>query len=302
MAVKERFSGCLAGLAVGDAVGTAVEFSPRGSFPALKDMTGGGPFGLEPGQWTDDTSMALCLAASLIEKGGFDPADQMDRYCRWQKEGYLSSTGWCFDIGNATRSALHRYQQTGNPYSGSSDPGSAGNGSIMRLAPIPMFFFQNLESVEFYAADSSRTTHAAVECIDACRLYSRITWRALKGMSKAEVLLGDQAGFEVAPKVLEIARGEYIQKAESQIRGSGYVVESLEAALWCFYHTETFQDAILKAANLGDDADTTAAVCGQTAGAFYGESGIPNRWMVRLAWRDFIRSLAEQMYLRIQHV
>jgi len=172
----------------------------------------------------------------------------------------------------------------------------------MRLAPIPMFFFQNLKSVEFFAAESSRTTHATVECVDACRLYSRITWRALMGMSKEDVLLGDQAGFVAAPKILEIARGEYIKKAESQIRGSGYVVESLEAALWCFYHTETFQDAILAAANLGDDADTTAAVCGQAAGAFYGESGIPSRWMERLALREVIRSLAEQMYLRDQHV
>lgn len=257
---------------------------------------------MEPGQWTDDTSMALCLASSLVEKDGFDPADQMDRYCRWHEEGYLSSNGRCFDIGNATRSSLQRYQQTGNPYSGSSDPGSAGNGSIMRLAPIPMFFFQTLKSVELYAAESSWTTHAAVECIDACRLYSRITWRALMGMSKEEVLLGDHAGFEAAPKILEIARGEYIKKAESQIRGSGYVVESLEAALWCFCHTETFQDAILAAANLGEDADTTAAVCGQVAGAFYGESGIPTRWMERLALREVIRSLAEQMYLRDQHV
>ena len=246
--------------------------------------------------------MALCLATSLVEMGGFDPTDQMDRYCRWLKEGYLSSNGRCFDIGNATHASLQRYQKTGNPYSGSSDPGSAGNGSIMRLAPIPMFFFQDLKALEFYAAESSRTTHAAVECIDACRLYSRITWRALKGMSKEETLLGDRDGFDAVPKILGIARGEYITKAESQIRGSGYVVESLEAALWCFYHTTTFQEAILAAVNLGDDADTTAAVCGQVAGAFYGETGIPARWMERLALREVICGLAEQMYLRVQHV
>jgi ADP-ribosyl-[dinitrogen reductase] hydrolase len=128
-------------LAVGDAVGTTVEFQERGSFPPVTDMVGGGPFSLKAGFWTDDTSMALCLATSLIEKGGFDPKDQMDRYCRWWKEGYLSSTGHCFDIGNTVRSALQSYLETGNPLSGSTHPGASGNGSLMRLAPIPMFFF-----------------------------------------------------------------------------------------------------------------------------------------------------------------
>src|SRR5688500_5205401 len=107
------FRGCLLGLAVGDAVGTTVEFMPRGSFPPVTDMVGGGPFGLQPGQWTDDTSMALCLATSLIAKKGFDANDQMDRYWRWYREGYLSSTGKCFDIGNTVRDALERYHHTG---------------------------------------------------------------------------------------------------------------------------------------------------------------------------------------------
>ena len=106
----DRFRGCLLGLAVGDAVGTTVEFAPRGSFLPLTDMTGGGPFQLEPGQWTDDTSMALCLATSLIEQRGFDPVDQMNRYCNWLEFGYLSSNGFCFDIGNTVSAALSRYR------------------------------------------------------------------------------------------------------------------------------------------------------------------------------------------------
>jgi ADP-ribosyl-[dinitrogen reductase] hydrolase len=126
--VLDRYQGTLLGLACGDAVGTTVEFCPRGSFSPVTDMTGGGPFGLEAGQWTDDTSMALCLAESLLEKDAFDPLDQMGRYLNWWRWGYLSSTGRCFDIGMTVRSALARYESTGEPYSGSSDPQSAGNG------------------------------------------------------------------------------------------------------------------------------------------------------------------------------
>jgi ADP-ribosyl-[dinitrogen reductase] hydrolase len=140
MEAIDRYLGSLLGLAAADAVGTTLEFMAPGSFEAIDDMVGGGPFDLHAGQWTDDTSMALCLAESLVEKKGFDAADQMDRYLHWYRDGYLSSTGVCFDIGNTVRSALHRYQESGNPFSGPTDPYSAGNGSIMRLAPIPMFY------------------------------------------------------------------------------------------------------------------------------------------------------------------
>ncbi len=163
MTSPERFRGCLLGLAAGDAVGTTVEFQARGTFTPLSDMVGGGPFGLTPGQWTDDTSMALCLATSLTEMGGFDARDQMLRYCRWRDDGYLSSTGQCFDIGNTVAAALRRFEATADPFSGSQDPQSAGNGSIMRLAPIPMFYFPDEDAAASYAAESSRTTHAASE-------------------------------------------------------------------------------------------------------------------------------------------
>jgi len=296
MDLKERFRGCLLGLAVGDAVGTTVEFRPRGSFEPVTDMVGGGPFNLQPGQWTDDTSMALCLATSLVECGGFDPRDQMERYCRWAETGYLSSTGRCFDIGGTVASALRRYRQTGDPFAGSSDPFSAGNGSLMRLAPIPMFFFPDVEAAEYFAAESSRTTHGAAECLDACRLLARILCRALSGRPKQEVVLGDRQTFRGAEKIVAIARGAYLEKSESDIRSSGYVVETLEAALWCFVHTGSFKEAILKAANLGDDADTTAAVCGQVAGAYYGVHHIPAAWLDRLAFRREITELADRLY------
>lgn len=297
---RERFRGCLLGLACGDAVGTTVEFCPRNSFLPVADMVGGGPFHLNPGEWTDDTSMALCLASSLVERECFDPHDQMARYCRWAEEGYLSSTGRCFDIGGTVSSALAQFRKTGNPYAGSTDPMSAGNGCIMRLAPVPMFFYPDEQAVIHFSGESSRTTHGTVECISACMLLGCMIFKALAGRSKEEILLGGQ--FQGAPdhslekSIQDIARGEYRRKTESDISASGYVVESLEAALWCFLNTDNFRDAILKAVNLGQDADTTAAVCGQISGAFYGEAGIPIDWRQRLAKRDLITSLADQLY------
>jgi len=291
----DRFRGCLLGLAAGDAVGTAVEFSPRGTFSPVTDLVGGGPFGLKAGQWTDDTSMAMCLAASLVEKGGFDAHDQMDRYDRWAKEGYMSSTGTCFDVGTTVAMALRSYRQSGDPWAGTSDPKSAGNGAIMRLAPIPMFFYPDLDKVERMAADSSRTTHGCAESVDACRLLARILCRLLAGTSKDPALFVDATSFQGSEKIAAIACGAYRSKREAEVRGTGYVADSLEAALWCFYQTDTFEKAILSAANLGDDADTTAAVCGQVAGAFYGESGIPAGWLKKLHHAHSIRKLADML-------
>jgi len=296
MDVLERFRGCLLGLAVGDAVGTTVEFKPRGSFSPVTDMTGGGSFALKPGQWTDDTSMALCLAMSLIEQGEFDPRDQMNRYCNWRNNGYFSSTGRCFDIGNTVSQALDRYEQTGEPMSGSTNSRSAGNGCLMRLAPVPMFYFPNRDHTLHYSAESSRPTHGATECLDASRLFGDILYRALSGVGKAEVLFSSEPEIAKSPTIRAIARGEYQHKAIDQIRGTGYVVDSLEAALWCFWTTETFEQAILAAANLGDDADTTAAICGQVAGAFYGESGIPTHWLNQLFMLPEIIHLADRLH------
>ena len=295
MNLIERFRGCLLGLAVGDAVGTTSEFQPQGSFSPVKDMVGGGPFNLNPGQWTDDTSMALCLATSLVEKRRFDAVDQMNRYCDWYESGYLSSTGDCFDIGNTVSQALHQFKVSGDPFSGSTNPRSAGNGCLMRLAPIPMFFFLDRDRTLHFSGESSRTTHGAAECIDASRLFGDMVRRALSGSSKAEILFGSEPGIVGSPSIQAIAQGAYRDKPVTEIQGSGYVVKSLEAALWCFWTTETFEQAILAATNLGDDADTTAAICGQVAGAYYRESGIPAHWLERLAMGDAIAELAEAL-------
>lgn len=287
----ERGSGALVGLACGDALGTTVEFLPRGSFGPLTDMVGGGPFQLAPGQWTDDTSMALCLAESLLSKDGFDAADQMARYLDWWHRGYLSSTGTCFDIGMTVRSALRRFEATRDPFAGSEDPASAGNGALMRLAPVVLFFHPDPTRVQAFAVESTRTTHGAPEAKDCSRLLAHIIGRGLDGASKEE-MLGPPGLALASPKVAALAAGAYFRKTEAEIRGSGYAVASLEAALWCFRDTNSFETAVLRAANLGDDADTTAAIVGQLAGAHYGIDAIPAHWRARLHMGAEIEQIA----------
>jgi len=300
---RDRFLGSLLGLAAGDALGTTLEFKRPGSFTPLEDMVGGGPFGLQPGQWTDDTSMALCLATSLLESEGFDPADQMDRYCRWYREGYLSSTGHCFDIGNTVRGALQRYEQSGEPYSGATDRFSAGNGSIMRLAPVVLYFAGDPELAIRRAADSSRTTHGAAAAVDGCCYLAALLLGALYGEPRERLLQphytpvpGLWERQPLVPEIDEVAAGSFGQKEPPLIRGTGYVVESLEAALWAFSRSHSFREGCLLAANLGDDADTTAAVYGQLAGAYYGASAIPAGWLEKLALREKIEALAEELW------
>jgi ADP-ribosylglycohydrolase len=301
---QDRFRGCLIGLAVGDAVGTTLEFKSPGTFTPIDDMVGGGPFGLKAGQWTDDTSMALCLAASLLDREDFDPADQMRRYLNWYRFGYMSSTDRCFDIGNTVREALHRFERTGDPYSGSTSPRSAGNGSIMRLAPIPMFYAADPVQAIHQSGQSSRTTHGAEAAIDACRYLGALLVGALNGATKSELLspfyTPTPAYWETRPLCQDIATivaGSFKTQQPPDIKGSGYVVKSLEAALWAFYRSKSYRDGCLLAVNLGDDADTTGAVYGQLAGAFYGESGIPAAWREKLTERALIESFANRLLI-----
>jgi len=293
---RDRYRGCLLGLAIGDAIGTAVEFMPRDSFQPLTDMIGGGYFRLEVGQWTDDTSMALCLAESLLRREGFDAGDQMRRYVNWYRYGYMSSTGECFDIGTTTQQALIDFLQTENPFSGSCEPSSAGNGSLMRLAPVALYYAKQPHNALGFARESSRTTHGALECLDACALFAHYLLLALAGKTKDEILDSVSDLGILSPKIIEIADGVYKNKKIDEIKGSGYVVESLEAALWCFFQTDSFEAAILQAANLGNDADTTAAICGQLAGAFYGEDQIPEHWRIKLYDSKAIQATADLLW------
>ena len=291
---RERHRGCLLGLAAGDALGTTVEFAPRGSFAPVTDIVGGGPFGLRPGEWTDDTSMALCLAESLVNRG-WNPSDQMRRYVSWYREGHLSSTGVCFDIGLVTSESLRRFEETGEPFSGPTGERTAGNGSIMRLAPVPMRYTHDSELAVARCAESSRTTHAAPVAIDGCRLLGAIVTDALAGASKQDLLQPGRYNVKTA-EIAAIANRRHETAAAEALTASGYVVHTLEAALWALATTDDFRSGALAVVNLGHDADTTGAVYGQLAGAMYGEQGVPEEWRERLALRDTIVDLADSLY------
>lgn len=303
MELIERYRGCLLGLAVGDALGAPLEFRVPGSFTPIDDMVGGGSFDVMPGQWTDDTSMALCLAQSLIDQQGFNPVDQLQKYVRWWREGYLSSIDECFDIGNTTLDALMQFEKTQAPYCGSPDSRSAGNGSIMRLAPVPLFYAKNpLKAIE-HSAESSRTTHQATTAVDACRYFGALIVGAVNGVSREELLSkhytpipGYWEENPLVAEIDEIAAGSFKHRQPPKIEGSGYVVKSLEAALWAFYHSNSFREGCLLAVNLGMDADTTGAVYGQLAGAFYGEKDIPKSWRSQLIRSELIESIASNLF------
>ncbi len=279
-----------------------MEFKSPGAFAPVQDMTGGGPWRLRPGEWTDDTSMALCLAASLVECG-FDPEDQMDRYVRWLRDGYMTPRDDLpVDVGNTTRAALVRFEDTGDPWAGSTDPTTAGNGSLMRLASVPMFFARTPREAVECAVAGSETTHAASEAVDACRYYAGLIAGALNGEPRQTLLArrySPEAGLwdrdPLAERIARVADGSFKRKEPPEIKGSGYVVESMEAALWAFSKATGFDDGLLLAVNLGDDADTTGAVYGQLAGAYYGAAGIREDWRRQVAKHDMIVALADQL-------
>lgn len=299
----DRYRGSLVGLATGDALGTSLEFKTPGTFKSITDMIGKGPFNLKAGEWTDDTSMALCLAQSLIDKQAFEPGDQMNNYLRWCDEGYMSSNGECFDIGRTVSAALKKYESTGNPIAGETSPRSAGNGSLMRLAPIPLTYRLKPPSDTLsYAAIMSQTTHGAEESVDACRFYTALILSALNGCSKTEILNFDYIADKfdlmaegLSRRILKVAEGSYKKINPPQIKGTGYVVKALEAALWAFYNSDSFEEGALLAVNLGNDADTTGAIYGQLAGCYYGINAIPQHWVSILAKSSLIFSMADQL-------
>lgn len=309
MELQDQYRGCLLGLAIGDALGTTLEFSSPGSFTPIKDIVGGGPFHLKAGEWTDDTSMALCLAESLITKKGFDPKDQMERYLKWYKDGYLSSNGICFDIGITTLSSLMKFKETQEPYCGPTDEYTAGNGSLMRLAPVPLFYANNPEIGIMMSGESSRTTHQAPVAIDACRYLGALIVGLVNGNSeknnnkKEEILSSFYSPIPeywdrnpVSSELTDIINGSFKRLNPPDIKGSGHVLKTLEAALWAFYCSNTFEEGCLMAVNLGNDADTTGAIYGQLAGAFYGDTGIPTRWLSTLVHKEKIVEIADEIY------
>jgi ADP-ribosylglycohydrolase len=311
MTERDRQRGCLLGLAVGDALGAAVEFQLPGMFEPVTGYRAGGPHELSPGEWTDDTSLALALADS-IAGAGWDLNDQAKRYVSWWQTGAYSVNGRCFDIGITTRSALMRFELTGDARaSGNASERASGNGSIMRLAPVPVHFARlfpgQIERLARYAAESSLPTHASPQCLSACRYFAVVLAGLLHGLAREQVLAPEWEPLQhlraiepLHPEVDEVAAGSFRKRQPPEIKGSGYVVKSLEAALWAFHDAGDFRESVLKAVNLGGDADTTGAVCGQLAGACWGESGIPPEWRDGLAGRDMIEPVLKQL-LAVTH-
>lgn len=274
---RSRAIASLLGLAVGDAVGTTLEFTRRDSRPPLTDMVGGGPFGLKPGEWTDDTSMALCLADSLIAReGAVDARHLLTDFCNWWQHGWNSVTGQCFDIGFATREALASFQADGL-LSNNQDERRQANGSIMRLAPV-VICASSIDRAILLAQAQGRTTHAAPVPQQCCAELAKMLWETIETGNLPSIVRGRGS----------IDRDEVVS--------SGHAPATLTAACWAVASTSDFRSAILAAVNLGDDADTVGAVTGQIAGALYGEAGIPDPWLRRLAWRQDIADRAARLW------
>ena len=305
----DRYRGCMLGLALGDALGTAVEFCKPGSFEPLTDIVGGGPFRLLAGQWTDDTAMALCLAESLLRcQGGGDANDQLATFARWMDDGHNASNTRCFDIGTTTRAALMRFK--GKAHKAPEGEGrNAGNGSLMRLAPMALLTADaEPASAISQCGQSSRTTHDDPRAVDACRYMGALLVGALRGDSK-ETLLSPlytppgagtdlwQGEKALCAEVEAVARGSFRSKGgPPQICGGAFAPTSLEAALWAFASSTTFAEGALLVANLGDDADTVAAIYGQLAGAHYGAAALPPTWVAKLVHKPLLRAAADGLH------
>ncbi|KAL8692890.1 MAG: hypothetical protein Q9218_002183 [Villophora microphyllina] len=308
LSTASRIRGSLYGVAICDALGGPIEFCWRGTFPPVTGLRYNSNFDLPPGIWTDDTSMTLCLAQSLIDKkGNFDVQDQVDKYVKWYKEGYMSSIGRCFDIGNATRIALSLWsKQTSDSSNGGQAAIDAalkkkvqcGNGSLMRVSPVGLVFHKDLQKAMDYAAASSQVTHPYPTNSEACMVYTKLI--ASTFTSDKEHLASLVADWQFEDPDLKARFAKYNNKLESwqevkdeEISSSGYVVHSLEASLWAFFTTNTFREGALKVVNLGDDADTVGAIYGGIAGAYYGFEGLPDDWLNGLEAKQTIDSVVD---------
>ena len=289
----------MVGLAVGDAVGTTNEFKWAGTFEPITDMVGGGPFLLKPGQWTDDTSMALCIADSLLAMGHYDSFDVMERYQRWFSKGYRSSTDRCFDIGGQVRAALFDFEHEQRVPVTAERSNRAGNGAIMRLAPVVIAGFEHREIREIVvtAGLSARETHYSVEAEAATEVFAALLVGALLGWAPEHIINVGWASTgpafdEMAARVISTDPDE---RASWESETSGYIVHGLRLAVHGLLDFPSFRDATLAIANMGGDSDTNAAIYGQLGGAFYGIEAIPASWRSTLHQGEEIDALARAL-------
>ena len=294
-----RARGALVGLAVGDAVGTKNEFKVAGTFKPITDMVGGGPFLLKPGQWTDDTSMALCLADSLLAKGHYDSFDVMERYQRWFSKGYRSSTDRCFDIGGQVRAALFDFEHEQRVPVTAERSNRAGNGAIMRLAPVVIAGFEHREIREIVvtAGLSARETHYSVEAEAATEVFAALLVGALLGWAPEHIINVGWASTgpafdEMAARVIST---DPAKRAAWEKDTSGYIVHGLRLAVHGLLDFPSFKDATLAIANMGGDSDTNAAIYGQLGGAYFGVEAIPASWRSTLYQGEEIDELARAL-------
>jgi ADP-ribosyl-[dinitrogen reductase] hydrolase len=296
--LRERFQGALMGLAIGDALAAHTQFRKPGSFSAVGDMLGGGPFELPRGAWSDDTAMALLLAESLLECAGFDARDQVYRYGLWQREGYGSATGQCVGISASVARALSTAQYKQKPFAGSHDPTQLEKDPLSRVAPVAMFYLADVAAVVGRAAEAARITAQAPSVLDCVRLYAAMMHLALTGKDKQTILRPPRdtwLGPSTRPEVLSIYDGSYAHRQPPEITGGGNILQALEAALWAFNRSDSFREGALLAANLGRDSDVVTATYGALAGAHHGVSAIPGIWRNSLMKQEVVIDTADRL-------
>jgi ADP-ribosyl-[dinitrogen reductase] hydrolase len=292
--LPDRFRGVLLGLAVGDALGAPLEFQPaRTPEHYLTEMIGGGWQKLAPGEWTDDTQQALCIVESLLAKRVFDPDDIARRFVVWMKSNPK-------DIGLHTRRVLDAIQH-GDPWEAASreeqaqSPDNAPNGSLMRCAPLALFFCRHPEYVASLSPVLSRITHAHPDCEWACVFINVTVVGLLSGLGRSEAVEMAYDACDGASQALKDRIGRAMEPT-SETSPTGYVLDTLEVAVWAFLHTHSFEDAVITAVNRGADADTVGAVVGALAGARYGMTGIPSRWLMALKESSFLIDYSDRLY------
>jgi len=294
--MNDKKLGTLIGLAIGDAMGAPYEFMNKNVYTPTKKYARGGWHNIDLGEYTDDTSMALCLANSLIECKEFDAYNQMQKYSQWYKNGYMSTRKYCFDIGNATRNSIDDFILNDVAYSNVTRDNESGNGSIMRLAPIPIYY-DNYEEMINYAYLSSRVTHKSDESANSCIILASIIYNCYKYVDKITILENVVISNDSIKYILEEYH-ESILNGYLDIIPTGYCVDTLNCAIKGFLYFDTFIDGLMYVISLGEDTDTVGAVYGQIAGAYYGLSQIPNYYKQNLMNYNMIFDIANKLIFK----
>lgn len=292
---RRRFRGAILGAAIGDAMGVTNEMLDRTNTVSLDQLVGGGICDVAPGGWTDDTAMVLCVSESLIAKHGFDAHDQMDRFVRWWRYGYMTCAGRTYDVGNTTRLALFSYIQTGDPFSGVQSSHSAGNGALSRVAPIGLYYAAQPDVIDQVAMYSSMLTHATIHSIDACRFVAWMVAQFVSGVAKHDALRTPWPYSPLCTDIAAIASGSYRDRTLEQLNASSYVVDMLEIVMWALYTYDDFASGLCALSDAGGLTTTSCSIYGALAGALYGDEAIPFAWRQALSHHDKIEWYAEEL-------